>query len=143
MSIFDDVASGLQFNGIRRRSILDDAVERSRVSSALWDSGSDRLEAARSTLSGGEQQRLCTARALAVEPEKLLKDEPTSSLEPVSTRPTEDLMTTLKQIVTIVIVTHNMQQASRFSDDCALLPMGPNRAGEPMSSRQPRRYLLT
>jgi phosphate transport system ATP-binding protein len=130
MSIYDNVASGLRFNGIKKKSILDDAVEHSLRSAALWDSVENRLKAAGGTLSGGEQQRLCIARALAVEPEILLMDEPTSSLDPVSTQAIEDLMTTLKEIVTIVIVTHNMQQAARVSDDCAFLLMGEDRAGE-------------
>ena len=90
----------------------------------------NRLKAAAATLSGGEQQRLCIARALAVEPEILLMDEPTSSLDPVSTQRIEDLMDELKQIVTIIIVTHNMQQAARVSDECAFLLMGDDRAGE-------------
>jgi phosphate transport system ATP-binding protein len=130
MSIYDNVASGLRFNGIKKKSILDDAVESSLNASALWDSVEHRLKAAASTLSGGEQQRLCIARALAVEPEVLLMDEPTSSLDPVSTQRIEDLMTSLKEIVTIVIVTHNMQQAARVSDNCAFLLMGEDRAGE-------------
>ncbi len=130
MSIYDNVASGLRFNGIRKKSFLDDAVEHSLRSAALWDSVESRLKAAAGTLSGGEQQRLCIARALAVEPEVLLMDEPTSSLDPVSTQRIEDLMTSLKEIVTIIIVTHNMQQAARVSDDCAFLLMGEDRAGE-------------
>jgi phosphate transport system ATP-binding protein len=130
MSIYDNVASGLRFNGIRKKSILDDAIESALHAAALWDSVEHRMKAAASTLSGGEQQRLCIARALAVEPEILLMDEPTSSLDPVSTQRIEDLMTSLKEIVTIVIVTHNMQQAARVSDDCAFLLMGEDRAGE-------------
>jgi phosphate transport system ATP-binding protein len=130
MSIYDNVASGLRFNGIKRRSVLDDAVEHSLRAAALWDSVEKRLKVAAATLSGGEQQRLCIARALAVEPEILLMDEPTSSLDPVSTQRIEDLMTSLKEIVTIIIVTHNMQQAARVSDDCAFLLMGDDRAGE-------------
>jgi phosphate transport system ATP-binding protein len=130
MSIYDNVASGLRFNGIKRRSILNEAVEHALRSAALWDSVESRLKVAAGTLSGGEQQRLCIARALAVEPEILLMDEPTSSLDPVSTQQIEDLMSSLKEIVTIVIVTHNMQQAARVSDDCAFLLMGEDRAGE-------------
>jgi len=130
MSIYDNVASGLRFNGVRKRSILDDAVEQSLRAAALWDSVENRMKAAGATLSGGEQQRLCIARALAVEPEILLMDEPTSSLDPVSTQAIEDLMSSLKEIVTIVIVTHNMQQAARVSDNCAFLLMGEDRAGE-------------
>jgi phosphate transport system ATP-binding protein len=130
MSIYDNVASGLRFNGIKHRSFLDGAVEHSLRAASLWDAVENRLKAAAGTLSGGEQQRLCIARALAVEPEILLMDEPTSSLDPVSTQHIEDLMTSLKEIVTIIIVTHNMQQAARVSDDCAFLLMGEDRAGE-------------
>jgi phosphate transport system ATP-binding protein len=130
MSIYDNVASGLRFNGIRKKSFLDDTIEHSLRAAALWDSVENRLKVAAATLSGGEQQRLCIARALAVEPEILLMDEPTSSLDPVSTQHIEDLMTSLKEIVTIIIVTHNMQQAARVSDDCAFLLMGEDRAGE-------------
>jgi phosphate transport system ATP-binding protein len=130
MSIYDNVASGLRFNGIKKKALLDDAVEHSLRASALWDAVDHRLKAAAATLSGGEQQRLCIARALAVEPEILLMDEPTSSLDPVSTQRIEDLMTSLKEIVTIIIVTHNMQQAARVSDDCAFLLMAEDRAGE-------------
>jgi phosphate transport system ATP-binding protein len=130
MSIYDNVASGLRFNGIRKKALVDDAVEHSLRAAALWDAVEKRLKVAASTLSGGEQQRLCIARALAVEPEILLMDEPTSSLDPVSTQRIEDLMTSLKQIVTIIIVTHNMQQAARVSDDCAFLLMAEDRAGE-------------
>jgi phosphate transport system ATP-binding protein len=130
MSIYENVVSGLRFNGVRKRSILDDAAEHALKSAALWDSVDNRLKSAASTLSGGEQQRLCIARALAVEPDVLLMDEPTSSLDPISTQRIEDLMSGLKEIVTIIIVTHNMQQAARVSDDCAFLLMGEDRAGE-------------
>jgi phosphate transport system ATP-binding protein len=130
MSIYDNVASGLRFNGIKKKALLDDAIEHALRSAALWDSVESRLKVAAATLSGGEQQRLCIARALAVEPEILLMDEPTSSLDPVATQHIEDLMTSLKEIVTIIIVTHNMQQAARVSDDCAFLLMGEDRAGE-------------
>ncbi len=130
MSIYDNVVSGLRFNGIRKKSLLDEAAESSLVASALWDSVSTRLRAHAVTLSGGEQQRLCIARALAVEPEILLMDEPTSSLDPISTQAIEALMGELKNRVTIIIVTHNMQQALRVSDDCAFLLMGEDRAGE-------------
>jgi len=130
MSIYDNVVSGLRFNGIRKKSLLDEAAESALVASALWDSVSNRMKAHAITLSGGEQQRLCIARALAVEPEMLLMDEPTSSLDPISTQAIESLMGELKNRVTIVIVTHNMQQASRVSDDCAFLLMGEDRAGE-------------
>jgi phosphate transport system ATP-binding protein len=130
MSIYDNVVSGLRFNGIRKKSLLDEAAESALVASALWDSVSNRMKAHAVTLSGGEQQRLCIARALAVEPEMLLMDEPTSSLDPISTQAIESLMGELKNRVTIVIVTHNMQQALRVSDDCAFLLMGEDRAGE-------------
>ncbi len=130
MSIYDNVASGLRFNGVKKKSVVDEAVEHALQSAALWDSVSHRLKVAASTLSGGEQQRLCIARALAVEPEILLMDEPTSALDPVSTQHIEDLMSSLKEIVTIIIVTHNMQLAARVSDNCAFLLMGEDRAGE-------------
>ena len=130
MSIYDNVTSGLRFNGIRKRAVLDEAVESSLIGAALWDRVKDRLKAHASTLSGGEQQRLCIARALAVEPEVLLMDEPTSALDPISTQRIEELMAELKNRVTIVIVTHNMQQAARVSDLCAFLLMGEDGAGE-------------
>ena len=130
MSIYDNVVSGLRFNGIKKKALLDEAAESALISAALWDSVNNRLKAHASTLSGGEQQRLCIARALAVEPEILLMDEPTSSLDPISTQRIEELMGELKNRVTIVIVTHNMQQAARVSDDCAFLLMGEDRAGE-------------
>ncbi len=130
MSIYDNVVSGLRFNGIRKKSVLEEAAESALVAAALWDSVSNRLKAHASTLSGGEQQRLCIARALAVEPEVLLMDEPTSSLDPISMRLIEELLGELKSRVTIVIVTHNMQQAARVSDLCAFFLMGNDRAGE-------------
>jgi phosphate transport system ATP-binding protein len=130
MSIYDNVVSGLRFNGIRKMSLLDEAAESALIAAALWDSVSTRLKAHAVTLSGGEQQRLCIARALAVEPEILLMDEPTSSLDPIATQAIESLMGELKNRVTIIIVTHNMQQALRVSDDCAFLLMGDDRAGE-------------
>jgi phosphate transport system ATP-binding protein len=130
MSIYDNVVSGLRFNGIKKKSLLDEAAESALVAANLWDSVTSRMKAHAVTLSGGEQQRLCIARALAVEPEILLMDEPTSSLDPISTQAIEALMGELKNRVTIVIVTHNMQQALRVSDDCAFLLMGEDRAGE-------------
>jgi phosphate transport system ATP-binding protein len=130
LSIYDNVVSGLRFNGIRKKSLLDEAAESALISAALWDSVSSRLKSHASTLSGGEQQRLCIARALAVEPEILLLDEPTASLDPVATQRIEELMTELKNRVTMVIVTHNMQQAARISDECAFLLMAEDRAGE-------------
>jgi phosphate transport system ATP-binding protein len=130
MSIYENAISGLRFNGIKKKSILDEAAESSLKSAALWDSVQSRLKVAASNLSGGEQQRLCIARALAMDPEVLLMDEPTSALDPIATLKIEELMTTLKERVTVIIVTHNMQQAARISDDCAFLLMGEDRAGE-------------
>jgi len=130
MSIYENAVAGLRFNGIRKKSLLDEAAESALLAAALWDSVRDRLKARASTLSGGEQQRLCIARALAVEPEVLLMDEPTSSLDPVATSRIEELVGELKDRVTIVIVTHNMQQALRVSDECAFLLMAEDRAGE-------------
>ncbi len=130
MSIYENVVSGLRFNGIRRKALLDEAAESSLIAAALWDSVRDRLRAHAGTLSGGEQQRLCIARALAVEPEVLLMDEPTSALDPVATKRIEELIGELKDRVTIVIVTHNMQQAHRVSDRCAFMLMGEDKAGE-------------
>ncbi len=130
MSIYENAVAGLRFNGVRKKSLLDDAAESSLVGAALWDSVKDRLKAHGSTLSGGEQQRLCIARALAVEPEVLLMDEPTSALDPIATKRIEELVGELKSRVTIVIVTHNMQQAMRVSDRCAFLLMCDDGAGE-------------
>src|ERR1019366_7876125 len=130
MSIYDNTVSGLRFNGVRRKALLDEAAESALIAAALWDSVRDRLRAHASTLSGGEQQRLCIARALAVEPEVLLMDEPTSSLDPIATKRIEELIGELKHRVTIIIVTHNMQQAMRVSDRCAFLLMGEDKAGE-------------
>ncbi len=129
MSIYDNAVSGLRFNGVRKKALLDEAAESSLIAAALWDSVRDRLRAHAGTLSGGEQQRLCIARALAVEPEVLLMDEPTSSLDPIATKRIEELIGELKDRVTIVIVTHNMQQALRVSDTCAFLLMGEDKAG--------------
>ena len=130
MSIRDNVVSGLRFGGGAKKSELDDAMESSLRAAALWDEVSGRLKDRASSLSGGQQQRLCIARALAMDPEVLLMDEPTSALDPVATLKIEELMSSLKERVTIVIVTHNMQQAARISDDCAFLLMGEDRAGE-------------
>jgi phosphate transport system ATP-binding protein len=130
MSIYDNVISGLKFNGVRKKALLQEAAESALVAAALWDSVRTRMKAHASTLSGGEQQRLCIARALAVEPEVLLMDEPTSSLDPVATRRIEELLGELKTRVSIIIVTHNMQQAVRVSDYCAFLLMGDDKAGE-------------
>ncbi|WP_170159714.1 phosphate ABC transporter ATP-binding protein PstB [Calidithermus terrae] len=116
LTIYDNVIAGLKLLGVRRKNVLDEAVERSLRQAALWDEVKDRLRAPGMSLSGGQQQRLCIARALAVEPEVLLMDEPTSALDPISTQSIEDLMSELKKHVTVVIVTHNMQQAARVSD---------------------------
>lgn len=116
LSIYGNVVAGLRLVGIRKKSVMDDAVERALSQAALWDEVKDRLHAPSMSLSGGQQQRLCIARALAVEPEVLLMDEPTSALDPISTQSIEDLLTELKNHVTITIVTHNMQQAGRVSD---------------------------
>jgi phosphate transport system ATP-binding protein len=124
MSIFDNVVAGLKLAGIKRKSILDEAAERSLTLSALWDEVKDKLNQPGTSLSGGQQQRLCIARALAVEPSVLLMDEPTSALDPISTTKIEELITQLKNTVTIVIVTHNMQQAGRISDRTAFFLLG-------------------
>ena len=130
MSIYENAVAGLRFNGVRKKALLDEAAESALIAAALWDSVRDRLKAHASTLSGGEQQRLCIARALAVEPEVLLMDEPTSALDPIATKRIEELVGELKHRVTIIIVTHNMQQAMRVSDRCAFLLMGEDKAGE-------------
>jgi phosphate transport system ATP-binding protein len=117
MSIYDNVASGLRLNGFRNRRVLDDVVERSLQQAALWDEvKNDLKKKSGASLSGGQQQRLCIARALAVDPEVLLMDEPASALDPVSTAKIEDLIFQLKSQYTIVIVTHNMQQAARVAE---------------------------
>ncbi|HZQ27142.1 MAG TPA: phosphate ABC transporter ATP-binding protein PstB [Acidimicrobiales bacterium] len=130
MSIKDNVAAGLRLNGVRKGSVVDDTVERSLRLAGLWDEVSSRLNRPGSSLSGGQQQRLCIARAIAVEPEVLLMDEPCSALDPVSTLTIEDLITDLKDDYTIVIVTHNMQQAARVSDVTAFFNIdGPGQPG--------------
>jgi len=129
MSIFDNVAAGLKLNGVRRKSDLEQAVERSLRAANLWTEVKDRLGKPGAGLSGGQQQRLCIARAIAVEPEVLLMDEPCSSLDPISTLAIEDLMSELKDSYTIVIVTHNMQQAARVSATTAFLTL--RGAGQP------------
>ena len=129
MSIYDNVAAGLRLTGRRRGADLDVVVERSLRRAALWDEVKDKLKSGGTSLSGGQQQRLCIARALAVDPEVILMDEPASSLDPVATLRIEELMAELRANYTIVIVTHNMQQASRISDHTAFFTMGPDRAG--------------
>ncbi len=116
MSIFENVTSGLKLAGVRDHALLLEITERSLLQAALWEEVKDRLKTPATGLSGGQQQRLCIARALAVEPEILLMDEPTSALDPASTSRIEDLMGDLKQVATIIIVTHNMHQAARVSD---------------------------
>ena len=124
MSIYDNVAYGPRTHGVRARAKLDDIVERSLLGAAIWDEVKDRLKKNALGLSGGQQQRLCIARALAVEPEVLLMDEPTSALDPISTSRVEELALELKENYTIVIVTHNMQQAVRISDRTAFFLLG-------------------
>ena len=124
MSIFDNVAYGPRTHGIRSRAKLEDIVERSLRAAAIWEEVKDRLKASALGLSGGQQQRLCIARALAVEPDVLLMDEATSALDPISTSKIEDLAVELKQQYTIVMVTHNMQQAARISDKTAFFLLG-------------------
>lgn len=124
MSIYDNIAFGPRTHGIRSKARLDDIIERSLRNAAIWDELKDRLKKDALGLSGGQQQRLCIARALAVEPEVLLMDEPTSALDPISTSKIEDLALQLKQDYTIVMVTHNMQQAVRISDRTAFFLLG-------------------
>lgn len=124
MSVYDNIAYGPRIHGTKSRRKLDEIVEQSLRGAALWDEIKDRLKKNAIGLSGGQQQRLCIARALAVEPEVLLMDEPTSSLDPISTMKIEDLISTLKNQYTIVIVTHNMQQAARISDSTAFFLHG-------------------
>lgn len=124
MSIYENVAYGAKIAGETKKSILDDIVEKSLKGASLWDEVSDRLDENAMGLSGGQMQRLCIARAIAVEPEILLMDEPCSSLDPIATAKIEDLITELKENYTIIIVTHNMQQASRVSDYTAFMYLG-------------------
>jgi len=128
-SIFDNVAYGPRAHGIHNRARLAEIVERSLISAALWEEVKDSLSKSALALSGGQQQRLCIARALAVDPEVILMDEPCSALDPIATLRIEELMQSLKQDYTIVIVTHNMQQAARASDLTAFLMLGEDRAG--------------
>jgi phosphate transport system ATP-binding protein len=124
MTIRENVLSGLAMTGRLPRGQADEVLERSLRAAALWDEVKDKLSAAGTSLSGGQQQRLCIARALAVEPQVLLMDEPTSALDPISTAKVEDLMTELRKNVTVIIVTHNMQQAARISDRTAFFLSG-------------------
>lgn len=124
MSIYDNIAFGPRTHGVRSRVKLDEIVEKSLRSAAIWDELKDRLKKSALGLSGGQQQRLCIARALAVEPEVLLMDEPTSALDPISTAKIEDLAVQLKSQYTIIMVTHNMQQATRIADKTAFFLLG-------------------
>lgn len=124
MSIYDNIAFGPRTHGVKNKGELDEIVERSLKQAAIWDECKDRLKKNALGMSGGQQQRLCIARALAVEPEVLLMDEPTSALDPISTSRIEDLVADLKEKYTIVIVTHNMQQAARISDNTAFFLLG-------------------
>ena len=124
MSVYDTIASGPRVHGIKNRAKLDEIVENSLRGAALWDEVKDRLKKSALGLSGGQQQRLCIARALAVEPDILLMDEPTSALDPISTLKIEDLMEELKKDYTVIVVTHNMQQAARVADMTAFFLLG-------------------
>ncbi|TVQ51488.1 MAG: phosphate ABC transporter ATP-binding protein [Phycisphaerales bacterium] len=123
-SIYENVAYGLRIQGVRRKSVIDETVERSLRHAALWDEVKDRLKSPAMELSGGQQQRLVIARAIAIEPEVILLDEPCSALDPIATAKVEELMMQLKENYTLVIVTHNMQQAARVGDYCAFMYMG-------------------
>ncbi|NBV51080.1 phosphate ABC transporter ATP-binding protein [bacterium] len=124
LSVFDNVVAGLKLAGIRRKSILMEVAERSLKQAALWEEVKNKLQQPGTSLSGGQQQRLCIARALAVEPPILLMDEPTSALDPISTAKIEELLAELKKTMTVIMVTHNMQQAARISDKTAFFLLG-------------------
>lgn len=124
MSIYDNIAYGPRIHGIKSKAILDEIVETSLKQAAIWDECKDRLKKSALSVSGGQQQRLCIARAIAVQPEILLMDEPTSALDPISTLKIEDLAVSLKEKYTIIMVTHNMQQAARIADKTAFFLMG-------------------
>lgn len=124
LSVYENVTVGLTLSGVKKKSILNEIAEHSLRLAALWDEVKDKLATPGISLSGGQQQRLCIARALAVEPSVLLMDEPTSALDPISTSRIEELMTHLKKTVTIIIVTHNMQQAARIADKTAFFLLG-------------------
>ncbi len=129
MSIYENVVAGLKLNGVKKKSLLDDAAEKSLKSANLWDEVKDRLSRPGAGLSGGQQQRLCIARTIAVEPQVVLMDEPCSALDPISTLAIEDLMFKLKDRFTIIIVTHNMQQAARVSDKTGFFSI--DKTGDP------------
>jgi phosphate transport system ATP-binding protein len=124
MSVFDNVVAGLRLGGVRERSVLDEAAERALRQAALWDEVKDQLGKSGVSLSGGQQQRVCIARALAVEPEVLLMDEPCSALDPIATAKIEELILELRSTLTIVVVTHNMQQAARVSESTGFFLLG-------------------
>ncbi|MHB1006142.1 MAG: phosphate ABC transporter ATP-binding protein PstB [Chloroflexota bacterium] len=130
MSIYDNVIAGIKLNTSTRRSETDEIVEHSLRQAALWDEVKDKLGVSGASLSGGQQQRLCIARAIAIRPEVILMDEPASALDPIATYKIEELMTTLKDQYTIVVVTHNMQQASRVSDYTGFMLAGEDRVGQ-------------
>jgi phosphate transport system ATP-binding protein len=142
-SIYDNVAYGPRLYSIRRKSDLDEIVERSLRQAALWDEVKDKLEQSGLALSGGQQQRLCIARALAVEPEIILMDEPASALDPISTLKIEELMQEIKKNYTIVIVTHNMQQAARVSDYTAMMMLTDNRRSGTVIEYDDTRVIFT
>ncbi|BCY15211.1 phosphate ABC transporter ATP-binding protein PstB [Actinoplanes sp. L3-i22] len=129
MSIYENAVAGLKLNGVKKKAILDDAAEKSLRSANLWDEVKDRLDRPGAGLSGGQQQRLCIARTIAVEPQVVLMDEPCSALDPISTLAIEDLMFKLKDRFTIIIVTHNMQQAARVSDKTGFFSI--DKTGDP------------
>ena len=129
MSIYENVVAGLKLNGVRKKSVLDEAAEKTLRSANLWDEVKDRLDRPGAGLSGGQQQRLCIARTIAVEPQVVLMDEPCSALDPISTLAIEDLMFKLKDRFTIIIVTHNMQQAARVSDKTGFFSI--DKTGDP------------
>ena len=142
MSIFDNVISGLRLNGVRSKKLLREAGEAALHHAALWDIVKDRLNTPATRLSGGQQQRLCIARALAVEPEVLLMDEPCSSLDPIATGKVEELITRLSADVAIILVTHNMFQATRVSDYTAVFMLGEDRATGELVEHGPTRQIF-
>lgn len=142
-SIYENLTYGPRLYGVNKKAVLDDLVEKSLKGAALWEEVKDKLQQSALALSGGQQQRLCIARALTVEPEVVLMDEPCSALDPVATIKIEDLMRELRSNYTIVIVTHNMQQAARVSDFTAMMMMRPDRAGEMIEFNKTRTIFTT